>query len=1124
MRLFALACALGVFLASMQAQGTGEQRAATQPDLGNQTATGKGRSQTTNGGAANAGQPKQGKGGGAAPGKSDTPSTKSYYLEDICSLATASQVSCLRVGTAAAQPIPTPTLPTPVTPDNCHRTHAQTVVNSTAVNTQLGGAPSPFKVTPVGPFLYIYSSTTPPASGGIPTADQKGLAALEHSIADVAAASQGFTEELPVANAVALGNSVAASLQAIAPAGIKVTTTGTATIQVTSDGTVSCAAFSQLLKDFHKFETHTAPDTPVADVFFMDPAATAAALGATAIPYAQGGAAALPAAAAPAAGGAPGSTGTGGTPSGGTGSGTGSGAGTGTGASGGGGGTGSGTGGGSPAPGGSTSGSSTGTGTQVGGGSTTAGGTAGSPTATSGGQTITISTTTTPSGNKQQSNGQAGATPGPTGPVTMTTISTTQPVTPPAAPTIGATPTAPVAPTPAAPYSVNGRDLYFSGGTPGDDAWITEKKRALALLDLPQPQVLVNAWSIQTSTSKAIDSGQFTSLLHEVVNSFNDTIDKSLYIAWHELREETEGIGYFNEPFLKYITRRTVAEPLPPATTGSQDSPTVGSNVLAPKNSPEPAASDTGINLLNAASSNCDPNTSCICPPDQYCLGYTTLFRPTQPRLTDMLLTLLAADKPGEVATRLVQMMENGPLPAQFTRLLACGPGNNCNPKADEVDALRGYLLLAGGKGPGECGCEQMDEEDLLQRFKFAPQDMRLPLECFRESMAIGDEQVGLARAALADFLFNYKFSQQYPHEFTPYDLTSSAQTLDSALAPFVHAFNEDLQAFQMFVRAELVMSQQTMKLNGDKSTFTNDGIITVQTTSGDVATVNTGTQSYLNASSAPSISQLLSSVTGATPSGSSTSNALTGVIANLSFNQAQVLEGALAAYQTTELSVGRQLNLVVKPRSLLGAQAAEIDVQFNADQGATAPSYWKPGPTGGAGNAADLSAVTQHDVTTHVRIDSIKLFDISSLTAVLSKGRDKFPVLPPFVEIPYIGTLLGVPLPAAREFHTSSAVMSAVVVPTATDIAYSLRFSKDRILTQGCKGASLFGNPECGSRAAMSIDEFGNEPIREFHRLMVRCLSRQQPAADTSSTTTDPCRSVTFANALYDGEEDQDE
>ena len=81
-----------------------------------------------------------------------------------------------------------------------------------------------------------------------------------------------------------------------------------------------------------------------------------------------------------------------------------------------------------------------------------------------------------------------------------------------------------------------------------------------------------------------------------------------------------------------------------------------------------------------------------------------------------------------------------------------------------------------------------MDEEDLLQRFKFAPQDMRLPLECFRESMAIGDEQVGLARAALADFLFNYKFSQQYPHEFTPYDLTSSAQTLDSALAPFVHA------------------------------------------------------------------------------------------------------------------------------------------------------------------------------------------------------------------------------------------------------------------------------------------------------------------------------------------------
>ena len=55
----------------------------------------------------------------------------------------------------------------------------------------------------------------------------------------------------------------------------------------------------------------------------------------------------------------------------------------------------------------------------------------------------------------------------------------------------------------------------------------------------------------------------------------------------------------------------------------------------------------------------------------------------------------------------------------------------------------------------------------------------------------------------------------------------------------------------------------------------------------------------------------------------------------------------------------------------------------------------------------------------------------------MLRKGRDKFPILPPFVELTYIGKLAGVPMKAATEFHTSSA--------TETDLACTLRYAQGR-------------------------------------------------------------------------------
>ena len=44
--------------------------------------------------------------------------------------------------------------------------------------------------------------------------------------------------------------------------------------------------------------------------------------------------------------------------------------------------------------------------------------------------------------------------------------------------------------------------------------------------------------------------------------------------------------------------------------------------------------------------------------------------------------------------------------------------------------------------------------------------------------------RAGLLRAAVADFLFNYKWATQYPHDFIPDDLTQSAQELNTEFNP----------------------------------------------------------------------------------------------------------------------------------------------------------------------------------------------------------------------------------------------------------------------------------------------------------------------------------------------------
>jgi hypothetical protein len=246
-----------------------------------------------------------------------------------------------------------------------------------------------------------------------------------------------------------------------------------------------------------------------------------------------------------------------------------------------------------------------------------------------------------------------------------------------------------------------------------------------------------------------------------------------------------------------------------------------------------------------------------------------------------------------------------------------------------------------------------------------------------------------------------------------------------------------------------------------------------------------------LDASTAPQLAGLLASVagTGATPATASASPLLgaAALVAKGPLASTQLASGILNAYQTTHAQIGRSLAISAVPRSLATASSAEIVVSLNADETAT-PTYYD-GPHQGAN--ANISRVATHDTSTRVRVESVKLFEISSFAAVLQKSRSRFPLLPPFLELPYIGTIAGIPLPPAKEYHQSTAILSAVVVPTAADLAYGLQFMFDDVVDSDQPTCSLIataGQTPCRLRRALSPSDL-KQPVNGFHRQMVHCL-----------------------------------
>jgi hypothetical protein len=626
----------------------------------------------------------------------------------------------------------------------------------------------------------------------------------------------------------------------------------------------------------------------------------------------------------------------------------------------------------------------------------------------------------------------------------------------------------------------------------GDSNAIRNEKRVLALLDLPRPEMIVNSWVLQESTSDPNGLGQFDEIVRRFVAQSNDELQQGINTGWKSVQASMAAGNYFDDPFYRYLVDRYIGEP------STVDEPIA-------------ASGESDLRVEKG-----------ICPSEEYCLGYTTIFSPLKPRLTDLLLAIIAAKNPVSVTNKAVEDMEGHP--------------TTCDSK--DCDKLRRQLsLCVGSDGKARCTGDSSSggreiiklsacgRRDLQKLVKSAGSDFlmgtppQLQLECFRDTVSVlfidgtSSPAQSLARAAVADFLFQYKMSQQYPDEFSPYNLTQSADALNTALTPLVDAFNRDVSAFQEYLNVVVQMAIESQRLKG--SAFTNSGLVTVRTVSGSPADVSSTAQSFLDASNAPDIATLAANILNAQPGGGTTNlvAAAPGLLNNLSFNEAQVLMGALKSYQTTTAQIGRSIKIDVSPRSLSNASSAEMDVTLDASDAGTPSAY------GGTGHQdLNISRVATHHTQTHIRVDSLKLFEVSSVAMKLSMTRPPFPIILPGVEMPYIGALVGYPRKPSTEYHSSVAIMSAIVVPTAADLAYGLAFVYDRVVYlpgTGCRRPWETGTlPYCAAMRAQSLSELDG-PVIVFHRIRKQCIGTGEvhayPTLEQRTQVSPDCQNLKF-------------
>ena len=220
--------------------------------------------------------------------------------------------------------------------------------------------------------------------------------------------------------------------------------------------------------------------------------------------------------------------------------------------------------------------------------------------------------------------------------------------------------------------SVGTDTLLFQDALPGDDALVTERRRLMALLDLPRPQMIINVWTLQASSNQGQAVANTIQEIHRQVDRYNDIIQAAVTNAWVYLRNQITQQD-FDRIFYRYIVGRYVQDPI-------KQSADLSSELIPQETAGRILKRQTGPKMPQ----NCEA----ICKfavPTNTASAIPNIFQPLKPRLTDLLLATIASKKPLDTMNAAVNHME------QVTA--APATTGDCT-QADQDAALHGRIFL----------------------------------------------------------------------------------------------------------------------------------------------------------------------------------------------------------------------------------------------------------------------------------------------------------------------------------------------------------------------------------------------------------------------------------------------
>jgi hypothetical protein len=377
--------------------------------------------------------------------------------------------------------------------------------------------------------------------------------------------------------------------------------------------------------------------------------------------------------------------------------------------------------------------------------------------------------------------------------------------------------------------------------------------------------------------------------------------------------------------------------------------------------------------------------------------------------------------------------------------------------------------------------------------------DGREPHLCFPSfqrqlEAATNPRNLHILRAALLDFFFQHKQIYAYHNDFVPYDLQRTAHVVDSLFSPIVDAFNQDVDNFVRQTLEQKLVCRRSLddptpvpcKAKG----FVSTSLVQVAALSGTQAMVSGKVNNYFDVTPPISLNDIFN------PSNQSLSQNIATALKDVLTPKEITIVGALAnvaSRPTITAEVARDATLTITPTSLDTASSAELNVDFQIkDDNA-------PQSVNQATSQKDLlDRVAEHHVIDRVRVESLKLFDISSFTMQLSHPRPPAPIYPLnfgwqalFGPIPVVGQLFQIPRSRKTVDNRSIAIVRAVVVPTAMDLGESLGFEGDRVVDPVTDG----------TEPMFSMQQIGGK-IRPFHKHLMECIVQGPELPNTDCLT----------------------